>query len=65
MKDIQTLLEMEMYAAEIECRGKHGCRSGMDCLKCELLKRSCVKSYIAEQLLKKFNISAKEEDEEA
>ena len=65
MEDIQTLLEMEMSAAEFECRGKYGCRSGADCFKCELLKRSCVKSYIAEQLLKKFNISAKEEDEEA
>lgn len=65
MEDIQTLLEREMSAAEFECRRKYGCRIGIDCYKCELLKRSCVKSYIAEQLLKKFNISAKEEDEEA
>ena len=65
MEDIQTLLEMEMSVAEFECRRKYGCRIGIDCYKCELLKRSCVKSYIAEQLLKKFNISAKEEDEEA
>ena len=65
MKDVQTLLEMEMSTAEIECRGKHGCLSSMDCFKCELLKRSCVKSYVAERLLKKFNISVKEENEEA
>ena len=65
MEDIQTLLEREMSVAEFECRRKYGCRIGIDCYKCELLKRSCVKSYIAEQLLKKFNISAKEEDEEA
>ena len=65
MEDIQTLLEREMSAAEFECRRKYGCRIGIDCYKCELLKRSCVKSYIAEQLLKKFNISAKEEDKEA
>lgn len=65
MEDIQTLLETEMSVAEVECRRKYGCRSGADCYKCELLKRSCVKSYISEQLLKKFNISAKEEDEEA
>ena len=60
MEDIKTLLEREMSAAEFECRRKYGCRIGIDCYKCELLKRSCVKSYIAEQLLKKFNISAKE-----
>ena len=65
MEDIQTLLEREMSAAEFECRRKYGCRIGIDCYKCELLKRSSLKSYIAEQLLKKFNISAKEEDEEA
>ena len=65
MEDIQTLLETEMSVAEVECRGKYGCRSGADCYKCELLKRSCVKSYVAERLLKKFNISAKEKDEEA
>ena len=65
MEDIQTLIEREMSVAEVECRRKYGCRIGIDCYKCELLKRSCVKSYIAEQLLKKFNISAKEEDEEA
>ena len=65
MEDIQTLLEMEMSAAEVECRGKYGCRNGADCLKCELLKRSCVKSYVAERLLKKFNIFVKEENEEA
>lgn len=63
MEDIQTLLEREMSAAEFECRRKYGCRIGIDCYKCELLKRSCVKSYIAERLLKKFNISAKEEME--
>ena len=60
MEDIQTLLEREMSAAEFECRRKYGCRIGIDCYKCELLKRSCVKSYVAEQLLKKFNISVKE-----
>ena len=65
MEDIQTLLEKEMSAAEVECRRKYGCRSGADCYQCELLKRSCVKSYVAERLLKKFNISAKEKDEEA
>ena len=65
MEDIQTLLEREMSVAEVECRRKYGCRNGADCFKCELLKRSCVKSYIAERLLKKFNISAKEEYEEA
>ena len=65
MEDIQTLLEKEMYFAEVECRGKYRCRSGADCLKCELLKRSCVKSYVAEQLLKKFNISVKIENKEA
>lgn len=61
MEDIQTLLEMEMSVAEVECRRKYGCMNGSDCFKCELLKRSCVKSYVAEQLLKKFNISEKEE----
>ena len=65
MEDIQTLLEREMSAAEFDCRRKYGCRIGIDCYKCELLKRSCVKSYVAERLLKKFNISAKEKDEEA
>ena len=65
MEDIQTLLEREMSAAEFECRRKYGCRIGIDCYKCELLKRSCVKSYVAERLLKKFNISVKEENEEA
>lgn len=65
MEYIQSLLEMEMSVAEIECREKYGCRSGADCFKCELLKRSCVKSYVAERLLKKFNISVKEENEEA
>ena len=65
MEDIQILLERELYIAEVECRRKYGCRSGMDCSKCELLKRSCVKSYIAERLLKKFNISVKKENEEA
>ena len=65
MEDIQTLLEREMSVAEVECRRKYGCRNGADCFKCELLKRSCVKSYVAERLLKKFNISAKKENEEA
>lgn len=63
MEDIQTLLEREMSVAEVECRRKYGCRNGADCFKCELLKRSCVKSYVAEQLLKNFNISEKEEME--
>ena len=63
MEDIQTLLEREMSVAEVECRRKYGCRNGADCFKCELLKRSCVKSYIAKQLLKNFNISEKEEME--
>ena len=65
MEDIKTLLERGMSVAEFECRRKYGCRNGADCFKCELLKRSCVKSYIAEQLLKNFNISVKEENKEA
>ena len=60
MADIKTLLETEMYKAEWECQTKHGCRNGADCYKCELLQHSCVKGYVAEKLLEKFDISLKD-----
>jgi hypothetical protein len=59
MADIKTLLEIEMYNAEFECKAKHGCRNGADCYKCELLQHSCVKGYVADKLLEKFDISVK------
>ena len=64
MDDLKTRLEAAIYQAEYECKAKYGCRNGADCYKCELLKTSCVKGYVVDRLLERFNISAKEGAEE-
>ena len=57
-------LVLAIHSAEFMCRVEHGCKSAVDCSKCELLNKDCTKGYIVNRLLKQFDIYPKDSDNE-
>lgn len=62
MDNLRESLVRAIHNAEFMCRIEHGCKSAVDCSKCELLKQDCIKGYVVSRILERFDIKEKDGD---
>ena len=60
--NLRESLLLTIHNAEFMCRVEHKCKNAVDCFGCDLFKKDCVKGYVADRLLERFNISEKGAD---